>query len=163
MIYGPFQREDAGKIILNFSKDKLLPSITDLEKFVIKVADYEITFISSFSRKKLNQLNSEYKEKNKNFYILYHLFSTPDELFKEIKKTKGIKDKPQLTEIDGGIIADYFTAKQMIMNSFGEGFKLLGTTERQLDRYYQSADQKVATILSIFAITISIIVAIWRL
>jgi len=159
MFWGPFQTKEAGEIIMIFSKDKLLPAITDLEKFAIKVANHKTSFTSSFFQKNLNKLNSEYKEKYKNIFTLYHLYSTPDELFKDLKE---IKNDPQSIKIVGSRMADYFNSKQAILNSFEKGFKLLEIIEHQLDRYFQSADNRISITLSIFAITISIIGVIYQ-
>lgn len=150
------QQEESGKIMVTFVKDKLLPAVTDLEKFTVKVADYNSTLFNSFFRGGLRRLNLDYKNKNREFFTLYHLYSTPDELFKDIIiKNDKIEQGPN--EQSKKIMANYMSMRPATMNSFGDGFKLLEIIDRHLNRYSQSADQRVATTLSILAITVSII------
>ena len=62
----------------------------------------------------------------------------------------------------GIAMADYMGSKNLIMPSFQEGFGLLEIIDRNLNRYSQSADQRVSTSISLTAITVSIIIALLK-
>ena len=150
-----FQTDEAGKTILDFTKDELLPAVKSLEKLAIEIADYRINFWNSFFRKRLSDLQKKYQKENKKFLDLYHKYSTPDELFSQFN-SDSYKDKQKI----GMMIGDYFNSRQAVLYHFEQGFKLLEIIDRQITRYYQSADQRVAVSLSIIAITISVIITL---
>ncbi len=50
MSFGPFQTEEAGRIILDMTKDKIIPTVKDLRELSMEVANHKVDFISSFYR-----------------------------------------------------------------------------------------------------------------
>lgn len=152
-----FQTHEAGKTILTLAKEKLFPAVGKLKELAMETAKYRINICNSFFRMGLDSLQRKYEEQNRNFLALYHEYSTPDELFAEFNLDPE-KDKDKI----GLMMGDYLKSEQAIISHFQEGFKFLEIIDRQLTRYYQSADQRMATVLSISAITISIIVAIFK-
>ncbi len=147
-----FQSDEAGKTILDLAHKKLLPAISSFERLAVDVSDYRLTFWSSVYRRKFKKLESDFAKQNKDFLSLYHLYSTPDDLFATY--FDATEKDPGLS---GRMVADYFSSRPMIEKTFSEGFKLTEIIDRQLVRYSQSADQRVATVLAILAITISLI------
>lgn len=149
MSFGPFQTEEAGRIILDMTKDKIIPTVKDLRELSMEVANHKVDFISSFYRKKLNELNERYRRENKKFLEIYHTYSTPDLLFGNTTEIN--------RERTGLMMGDYMNSKGVIMENFKEGFHFIEILDRQLVRRFQAADQIVSIILSLAAITISVI------
>jgi hypothetical protein len=86
---------------------------------------------------------------------LYKVWSTPDILFKELK----IKDEE--TERLGIIMSDYLSNDKVMQVQFEEGFKLLDISNKILTDENTSSYNKLAITLSVIAISISIIVALF--
>lgn len=157
MNWGPFESDLGGKPIIDHVVKKIFPIMKKVKNLSLEVSDYKQGFLNSFFRVKLPSLNKQYRAINKEFLEIYHVYQTPDDLFKDLDIDKD-KEKEKL----GIVMVDYINTKAPVMEHFKEGFHLLELIDRSLIRYSQSADQRVSTFLAILAITISIIVAILK-
>jgi len=134
---------------------QVFPIVKEIQKLSLEIGDYRQDFINSFFRGRLSELQGKYQVVNKKFLQAYHIYQTPDELFKDV-----ILDQEKDKEKIAIMISDYMNTKNPIMPHFQEGFGLLEVMDRNLARYSQSADQRVSVFLSITAITISVILAL---
>ncbi|KUK50056.1 MAG: hypothetical protein XD75_0071 [Parcubacteria bacterium 33_209] len=156
MTYGPFQTKEGGDTISIFTKDELLPIAAKIEEIAIEVSQFHLGFFSSFSRKRLSQIENEYKKISVEFIKLYHKWNIPDILFKDLKIDS--KEEQKL----GGVMADYFQSQQAVMWHFNEGFRLLSYIDRILTEQSTAFYNRISITLSILAITISVVVAILK-
>mgnify|MGYP001582465452 FL=1 len=157
MRWGPFNSELGGKPILNHLSTQVFPIVKEIRKLSLEIGDYRQGFINSFFRKTLSELQEKYRIINKNLLQTYHIYETPDELFKENTLDQQ-KDQQRIAEM----LSDYMNTRNAVIPHFQEGFALLEIIDRNLNRYSQSADQRISIVLSITAITISIILAILK-
>ena len=156
MTYGPFQTKEAGDTIMKFTQDEVFPCVHNIRKLAIKTSQFHIGFWDSFFRKEISKLENEYKKESVEFIKVYHKWSTPDILFKELN----IDSKDKIRH--GNVMADYFNAQQAIMWHFNEGFRLSGYINKILSEQSTAAYNRVSITLALLAITISIIVAILK-
>jgi hypothetical protein len=155
MTWGPFQSELGGKPIMEHLSKQVFPVVKEIQQLSLEIGDYKQGFINSFFRARLSELQEKYRKVNKKFLQAYHIYQTPDELFKDATINQK-KDEQKIAVM----ISDYMNTKNIIMPHFQEGFVLLEMMDRNLTRCSQSADQRVSTFLSILAITISIVLAL---
>jgi hypothetical protein len=154
---GPFNTEIATRVIMNFVATNVFPVKKEIQEFSLEVASYSQGFWNSFLRHELGSLEKRYRELNQKFLTTYHTFDTPDELLKETNDQ--LKDNQNLM---GLVMADYMQIDNMVQKQFDECFRMLSVISRDLSRYSQATDQRVATILSMAAISVSVIVAIFK-
>ncbi|MBU1164693.1 hypothetical protein KKA15_03975 [Patescibacteria group bacterium] len=157
MAWGPFKTEAGGKPIIEHVTKQVFPIMKKLQQLSLEIGEYQQGFINSFLQSRLSSLKKNYNQVNKEFLEIYHIYQTPDELFKEVKLDKEKDEADTAT-----IMSDYFNSQSFIKPHFDEGFGLLEIMDRNLTRYSQSADQRISTSLAIIAITISIVVAILK-
>ena len=69
--------------------------------------------------------------------------------------------KGVIAQDQAGLLAEYVEIKPSLTEHINEGFRVLGFIDRLLTGARAAADTRVAVILSIFAITVSIITAIF--
>jgi len=156
MTWGPFNSELGGKPIMDHLSKQVFPIVKEIHYLSLEIGDYKQGFLNSFFRSQLSELQEKYRVANKKFLQAYHIYQTPDELFKEVDIDQEDKQKMAV------MISDYMNTKNVIMPHFQEGFTLLEVMDRNLTRYSQSADQRVSVFLSILAITISIVLILLR-
>lgn len=154
---GPFSSEEGGQRIMLFLKESVFPTLREVQELSLEVASYTQGFLNSFDRRQFWHLENRYQTLNKRFLTNFHIYQTPDELFKE--ETEADKKDAYKSAM---LISDYMKTVGAIKPHFDEGFRLLEIIDRTLLRYAQSADQRVATILSLTAITVTIINAFWE-
>lgn len=155
MTYGPFQTKEGGDTIAIFTKDELFPLIQEIRQLAIKVSTFRVGFWGSFFRKKLSQIDEEYKNYSAKFIEKFHKWSTPDILFQEIEHPPGSKESAM-------VIADYFNSQGAIMQHFNEGFRLLSYIDRIITEQSTASYNRISITLAILAITVSIIVIILK-
>lgn len=147
---GPFNSELSAKAIMDLMSDVLFPTNKDLHRLSLDVASYRQGFINSYLRFELSSLEARYRAVNRRLLAAYHTYETPDELFKGI-------DTGGPGPLQAMIMGDYFKMQNVIKPHFEEAFRLSEIVDRTLARYAQSADQRVASSLSVLAITATII------
>ena len=147
---------EASEYIDKFVNEQLTPTITELEKVALSVARFRVTLTGSFFRRKLSTLNNNFQEQTKNFLVLYYMYSNPDKLFADLKL------EPSETQRIELIMGDYQLSRQMVMAQFEEGFRLIDLIDRQVNTFYRSADHKMAIVLSLAAVVVSLIAILAR-
>jgi len=158
MLFQTLLREDeANKIIKDFTAKQLEPALSKLEKLALNVSRFRIDLFSSFNRRGLHHLQEQYQEENRNLLGLYYLYGNPTKLFADLKL-----DPQKDAEKIKSLMDEYYYSRQAIMASFDQAFKLLELSDRQLSRFYQSADQRLAMFLSSAAITVSALAVIFN-
>jgi hypothetical protein len=150
-----FSSVESKKILEDFVHGQLMPAIQDLNTLSVNVARYRMTFLHSFKRRKVNHIEKQYQEQNKNFLVLYFLYNNPNKLFASLKLDPK-NDEALLKDI----MDDYRMSGDIVLTNFKQGFRMLEIIDRQLNRYYQSADQRIAIIFSMTAITVSLLTLI---
>ncbi len=138
-------------IVLSYFKDELNPTVTALQTFAEEVASYKVGFFESLTRKKLEGMESRYAEHMSSFMRIYKKWHLPDEMFKDVQ----IADKT-------GLLAEYMQLKPSLTEHINEGFRVLAFIDKLISGARSTADTQVAVILSIIAITISIVTAIFQ-
>lgn len=142
---------------MNHLSERVFPVVKEIQKLSLEIGDYKQSFVNSFFRNRLAELQEKYRLVNKKLLQAYHIYQTPDELFKD-----NILDQKNDQQEIAVMLSDYMSTKNVIMPHFQEGFLLLEVMDRNLARYSQSADQRVSIFLSITAITISVILALLK-
>ncbi len=149
--------EESGETIQKFLNTQIMPTVTDLEKLALSVSRYKPSFTKAVFRRNLSYLEEEFREVSKNFLSLYYIYKNPDKLFADLKLDPQ-KDKEKIKKLN----EDYKTSRFVVIDHLDRGFRLMEMVERQLDRYHRSADQRLAVVLSIIAITASVVTLIIR-
>jgi hypothetical protein len=151
---GPFASIESGNAIMQHMKDAVLPAEKAIQVLALKVFDYKPTLLNSFQRAKFSEISEEYRVVSGEFLRAYKIFQTPDELFKQIQSNDSQKAAMY--------VSDLMRFSPAAKPHFDECFRLLEIIDRSLTRYSESSDQRVATILSLTAISVSIMVAIFK-
>lgn len=153
---GPFLSEEGGTMIAKFTKDELFPITKRIRTLAIEISNFRAGFRESFLRLKIKHFENSYKDVSVVLVSLYHTWSTPDELFKELKIDT---NNPQLF---GPIIQDYFNSQQAVMQHFNEGFRLLSYIDGILTNQSTASYNRISIGLSLLAIATSIVLAVLR-
>ncbi len=140
-------------IIIRFFSGELNPVIKEIQTLAVESSSFKLNLLECFVRNKINRLENQYIEISTRFIEVYQKWSNPDKLFESIKLPDD-KNKDAL-------MADYSGMKEAIKEHFEEGFRLLGFIDRVLTARSTASYNCVAVILSILAITISGIIAIF--
>lgn len=149
---GPFLTEEASTAIMHLFANELSPAKKEIYDVALDLTNYTQNFLNSFFRLKLSSLTRRFNEAHRNFLKIYHVYETPDELFKDYEeKTK------QDQKLMALMMADYMNSSRMVRAHFDEGFRMLEVLDRTLLRYSQSADQRVTFTLSIVALIVALI------
>lgn len=136
--------------VLSYFRDELLPVIAELQVLAEDIARFQVGFAESIRRKRLRALEGRYVQLMARFMGAYKKWHFPDEMFKGIIGASYHAD----------VIAEYQRMKPALSEHIQEGFRVLGFIDRLIGGARAVADNRVAVILSIAAITVSIIVAL---
>lgn len=151
MTQGPFQSKEGEKIILTFVQDELLPLVKEIRELAINASKLRVGFFNSFMRRKLSRLEDNYKITSIQFIQIYHKWSTPDILFKNLKMEPPV------------FMADYMQAQGAVMNHINESFRLLNYIDRILTEQSTASYNRMSIAIALFAIVISIGVFLFNL
>ncbi|MDA8133353.1 MAG: hypothetical protein M0T82_01910 [Desulfobacteraceae bacterium] len=141
-----------GQIVLDYFKNELNPAVADLQSFAEEVASYKVGFFESLTRKKLDGIERRYAAYMSSFMRIYKKWHLPDEMFRDVQ----IADKNSL-------IAEYMQIKPSLTEHINEGFRVLAFIDKLVGGARSTADNQVAVILALIAITISIVTAVFQL
>lgn len=137
--------------LLTFFREELQPVVADLQSLAEDVAGFRVGFLESITRRRLRELEKRYAHSMTQFMTVYRKWHSPDEMF------KGIGDS-----YNAEVLAEYQRIKPALAEHIQEGFRVLGFIDRLVGGARSVADNRVAVILSISAITVSIIFAIFQ-
>lgn len=135
--------------VLSYFREELQPVIAELQSLAEDVAAFQVGFAESISRKKLHELENRYAQSMALFMVAYKKWHFPDEMFKGIGASYNAET-----------LTEYLSIKPALSEHIQEGFRVLGFIDRLIAGARPIADNRVAVILSIGAITVSIIVAV---
>ena len=68
---------------------QVFPIVKEIQQLSLQIGDYKQGFTNSFSRGRLSELQEKYRVVNKKFLQAYHVYQTPDELFKDATPDQG--------------------------------------------------------------------------
>lgn len=151
---GPFAGTKSGESIAKFVKDELFVELDVIRKLAIKFSEYETNFVESFFQKNLIKLDNTYRGEYAKFLKLYNKWNTPDLLY------EGLDIDSKNPQEFGPAMQDYFNSQQAVMWHFNEGFRLLENINNLLVQNKTSSYNRISVAISLFAIVISIILAI---
>lgn len=158
MTQGPFNSQRAGKLISAFFQLELNPLIERLHDLAVESSSLRLgfvdCFVESFARGPLRSLENSYSEATIAFFGLYRRWSDLDRLF----ESAGFSSDAEC----GAAIGDYLRIQPEMSRHFEVGFRLLAHVDRVLTGQRTAAYNRVAISLSLAAITISVIVAIFK-
>ncbi|MBN1254902.1 MAG: hypothetical protein JXA50_06485 [Deltaproteobacteria bacterium] len=146
----PNQPASGQKIVLEFLRDELQPVILKLQSVAQQTSSLRVGFWGSFTQKELRTLEQSYVETMSRFMVAYKKWYFPDEMFKDVGSSHNVQ-----------MLSDYIKVKPALKEHIQEGFRLLEYIDRILSGQKSTAYNRVAMSLSIVAITVSVMVAIW--
>lgn len=152
---GPFQHDASGQAIAKFLFEELNPVVGELRQLAVDVSGFKLAFWASFTTRGLRNLEELYNATMKRFMTAYKKWQNPDELFGEVP--------PKDDEEAGPMLADYLRFSDLVDKSINEGFRLVGHIDGVLSQQRSIAYNRVAMMISIAAITVSIIVAVFQI
>lgn len=135
--------------VLSYFREELQPVIADLQVLAKEAAGFKVGFVESIARKKLHELEERYAKSMALFMEVYKKWHFPDEMFKGIGASYNAE-----------VLAEYQGLKPALSEHINEGFRVLGFIDRVVGGARSVADNRVAVLLSMAAITISIVTAI---
>ncbi len=139
------------QIVFTYFTDELNPAVSELQSFAEEVSSYRVGFLESLTRKKLNDLEKRYAAHMSSFMRIYKKWHLPDEMFKDVQAP----DKTSLW-------VEYLQIKPSLSEHINEGFRVLAFIDKLVGGARSNADTQVAVILSLIAIKISIVTAIFQ-
>lgn len=125
--------------------DELQPALVDLTSLAKRAASLKIGVFKSFWPKDLDALEDSYANTMTRFMDAYHKWAFPDEMFRG------------RTDYDAQMLADYIKARPLLKEHINEGFRLLEYIDRTLGGHRSSARNRVAVILSLMAVVVSVV------
>ena len=135
--------------VLTYFREELQPVIADLQLLAEDVAAFQVGFTESIRRNKLHELESKYAQSMARFMAAYKKWHFPDQMFKGIGASYNAE-----------VLTEYQSIKPALSEHIQEGFRVLSFIDRLIGGARSVADNRVAVILSISAITVSIVVAV---
>jgi hypothetical protein len=142
------------KLILEFVKKELIPATRELQDLAVDCSSAGMGFFESLTRTKLNTIEATYLEKSQQFMSIYKKWADPNELFISLRPTN---DKES-----GKIIGPYISMKPAVQEYFDEGFRVISYIQTYITTQSTSLYNRLAVLLSVLAITISVIIAILK-
>lgn len=160
--YAPFQTKESRDIILLFWNKKLTPQIEKMRNVALAIAKYRPIILHTVARSKIEDIEKNYNTILEEFLDLYQKFKAP--MFEGgIFEDLNIDYKNSLNQEKISIMAiDYKMADKTILGElFNEGFSLIDMIDKQITRKRQILDQYLVIGLSIIAIIVSLLVALF--
>ena len=142
----------AQQVVLAFLRDELQPIILNLHALAQRASSLDTGFWESFTQKEIRAAESSYGEAMQRFMAAYKKWYFPDEMF----ATAG----PAYT---ADTLANYMAMRPALAEHVHEGFRLLEYIDRIISGHKSVAYNRVAIFLSITAITVSVIVALFQI
>jgi len=146
-----YTSEEANKTIQNFVNSQLVPTVEELENLAVTSLRFRIGIFGLIYRRRLHTLQHGFRDKAKNFLTLYHIYTSPDKLFADLKLDPQ-KDEEMISQLK----ADYENSKDLVSYHLDRGFRMIEFVQGQLDDYQRNIDARLAVFLSILAIGASI-------
>lgn len=153
MSYGPFQTKEGGETISRFAKFDLLPVVHDIEKLAIDVSAFRLGFWGALAQNDLSKIERRFGEISKRFLEVYHVWNTPDLLFKDVKHETGSRESMV-------VMADYFNVRNAVIPHFESGFRLLEYIQSIITVQNTAANNRVSIFLSLAAVALSVFLGI---
>ncbi len=150
-MWGPFSDEDAGKEILTFTKDEMFPCLEDIRKLAVEVSGARLKYVEIFYNQRLRGQRKKYGKSFRDFLTLHRKWSTPDILY------EAIKVNPRDSVKAARMMQDYMNSAPAVKPHLDEGFRLLNQIDKALTNQETASYNRITVLLSLLAITISIV------
>ena len=134
------------KVITDFLKDELQPSVYDLHDLTREAASLNIGLCETVTQRKIRGLESSYIEKVSNFMAAYQKFYKPDTLFADASR-----------EFKDNAVVQYMRHQPALEKHIQAGMSSLEYVAGTLNNSKSVVFNRIAMLLSIIAISVSLI------
>ncbi|MFC6635439.1 hypothetical protein [Microbulbifer taiwanensis] len=138
-------------VALTYFREELQPVLSELHELSVKLSGFKVGFFESITRNRIRDLEADYANLMNRFMATYKKWYLPEEMF----NGTGV-------ELTTEAYSEYHGLKSAFTEHIQEGFRLISFADRLVGGARSIADNRVAITVSISAITVSVIIAIFQ-
>ena len=150
---GPFKSSEGNQIITDFLMKELFPMNKEIQTLLVDVSSIRMGYFRSLVPSDLNDIEDKHADLLERFMKAYRKWNDPDVLFKDSK----MKD-PQKVSL---MMMDYNQMQTAVGKHIDEAFRMMEQIDRITANKKTTSYNRITMLLSLLAITISTIVAIF--